>query len=63
LGSAQWYLPPSKVRLLKGIKEKDTELDKSSIKDEINEERLGINNKRVKDMVKYDFYIKIDLRK
>jgi hypothetical protein len=45
------------------IKEKDTELDKSSIKDEINEERLGINNKRVKDMVKYDFYIKIDLRK
>jgi hypothetical protein len=46
-----------------GIKEKDTELDKSSMKDEINEERLGINNKRVKDMVKYDFYIKIDLRK
>jgi hypothetical protein len=46
-----------------GIKEKDTELDKSSIKDEINEERLGINNKRVKDMVKYNFYVKIDLRK
>jgi hypothetical protein len=45
------------------IKEKDTELDKSSIKDEINEERLGINNKSVKDMVKDDFYIVIDLRK
>jgi hypothetical protein len=46
-----------------GIKEKDTELDKNSIKDEINEEKIGINNKRVKNMVKYDFYIKIDLRK
>jgi hypothetical protein len=46
-----------------GQKEKDTELDERSIKDEINEERLGINNKRVKDTVKYDFYVKIDLRK
>jgi hypothetical protein len=41
-----------------GIKEKDTELDKSSIKDEINEERLGINNKRVKDMVNMTFISK-----
>jgi hypothetical protein len=46
-----------------GIKDKDTELDKSSIKDETNEERLGINNKRVKDIVKYDFYIETNLRK
>jgi hypothetical protein len=38
-----------------GIKEKDTELDKSNIKNEINEERLRINNNRVKDMVKMTF--------
>jgi hypothetical protein len=46
-----------------GIKQKNIELDKSSITDEINEEGRGINNKRVKDMVKYDFYVKIDLKK